>query len=334
MAVRRLIDKARHRLDREIGTVYKAHAGRLRFALAFPNTYYVGMSNLGFQTVYRLLNEWEDVVCERVFLPDGPDLDEMRPGALFAMESQKPVRDFDVLAFSVSYELDYPNVLRILTLSGLREVADQRDSGPLVIAGGPAATFNPEVLAPFIDAFVIGEAEEVLPELVSALRQHNADRVRLLERLAQVRGIYVPRFYKHEYGNDGTVRAVGVFHGAPNKIRRRWTPTLEPYAAVTGILTPETEFSNMILAEVARGCGRQCRFCIAGYAFLPPRAGQPAAVLDGIRRMEQKAAERGARHPRVGILGASVFDHPSSMLICCCCGCCFGSLMRVLVSKP
>ena len=320
MAGKRLREKTKRRLAAEIGTVYKPHADRLRFALAFPNTYYVGMSSLGFQTVYRLLNDREEAVCERVFLPDPPDLDDLaRSGMpLFTMESQTPVRDFDVLAFSVSYELDYPNVLKILALSKLREDAGERDSrDPLVIAGGPVATFNPEVLAPFVDLFVIGEAEEVIPELVEALGKHQgADRLKLLEGLAEVHGVYVPRFYEPRYNEDGTIRQVKAVRGAPERVRRRWMPTLEPYASTTAILTPETEFSNMILAEVARGCGRQCRFCIAGYAFLPPRARAPATVLEGIGRMDEKAAERSLKHPRVGILSASVFDHPSSLLIC------------------
>lgn len=316
MASRRLLEKTRRRLDREVGTVYKSHANRLRFALAFPNTYFLGMSNLGFQTVYRLLNDLDDAVCERVFLPDPPDLEEVRPGALFTTESQMAVREFDVLAFSISFEMDYPNVLKILALSGLNQIAAERKSGPLVIAGGPVATFNPETLAPFIDAFVIGEAEAVLPELVDALQEPHESRLSLLESLAHIRGVYVPRFYEPEYKEDGTMKAIRVSHGAPEKVRRRWMPALEPYAAVSAILTPETEFSNMILAEVARGCGRQCRFCIAGYAFLPPRPRQPEAVMAGIRGMEEKAAERGLGHPRVGLLSASVFDHPSSMLIC------------------
>lgn len=320
MAARRLIEKIRRRLEKEIGAIYKPHAGRLRFALAFPNTYYVGMSNLGFQMVYRLLNDRDEAVCERVFLPDAADLDDLMRSRmpLFAIESQTPVRDFDVLAFSVSYELDYPNVLRMLSLSGLREEASERTStDPLVIAGGPAVTFNPEVLAPFIDLFVIGEAEEVLPELVDILGKHRrGDRSKLLEKLARVQGVYVPSFYEPRYKEDGTVREVRAARGAPDRVRRRWAPSLEPYPATSAILTPETEFSNMILAEVARGCGRQCRFCAAGYTFLPPRARAAAAVLEGIHRMEEKAAERSAAHPRVGLLSASVFDHPSSLLVC------------------
>ena len=322
MAARRLIGKTRERLGREVGTVYKSHAGRLRFALAFPNTYYVGMSNLGFQVVYRLLNDHEEVVCERVFLPDPPDLDDLkRSGSpLFTMESRTKVREFDVLAFSLSYELDYPNVLRMLTLSGLEETSSlrfARKGSPLVIAGGPAATFNPEPMSPFIDAFVIGEAEEVLPGLARVLLEYQqSDRMELLLKLAEVGGVYVPRFYEPEYKEDGTIRRVRTTSGVPERVRRRWAPSLEAYPATSAILTPETEFSSMVLAEVARGCGRQCRFCMAGYAYLPPRAISPRAVLGGIRRIEEKAAERAVRHPRIGLLSPSIFDHPSSLSIC------------------
>ena len=320
MSARRLIEKTKQRLDKEIGAVYKSHVGKLRVALAFPNTYYVGMSSLGFQTVYKLLNDREDVVCERVFIPDQSDIEYITTSQkpLFTMESQTPVRGFDVLVFSISYELDYPNVLKALTLSGLNEKADERDrNSPLVIAGGPAVTFNPEILASFIDVFVIGEAEEVLPEIMDALQEHHdEDRAELLLRLAGIEGVYVPRFYETAYKQDGTILRVKAAEGVPERIRRRWVKKLDAYTATSAILTPETEFSNMILAEVSRGCGRQCRFCIAGYAFLPPRARTPSAVLGGIQRMEEKVHERLMGHPRIGLISASVFDHPSALLIC------------------
>lgn len=319
MAARRLTDRIKERLDREVGTIYKPHADRLKFALAFPNTYYIGMSNLGFQTVYRLINDDDRAVCERVFLPDPPDLEDITKSGnlLITMESQMPVRSFDVLAFSLSYELDYPNVLKILSLSGLPLLsADRSPEMPLVIAGGPAATFNPEPLAPFIDVFILGEAEEVVPELISALWDNADDRNDLLLKLANIEGVYIPRFYEPEYNEDGTIRCVKASPDVPEKIHRRWVRNIDLYPATTTILTPETEFSNMVLAEVARGCGRQCRFCIAGYAYLPPRARTPGAVLDGIRRAEEKATERTIENPRIGLLSASVFDHPGSLLIC------------------
>lgn len=313
---RRLIDNTRERLSREHGTIFKPHAGNIRFALAFPNTYYVGMSSLGFQIVYRLLNETDGSMCERTFLPDLPELDELRRtgASLLTMETQTPVRDFDVVAFSVSFEPDYVNLLRVLALSRIDEVAEDRGPDqPLVIAGGPAVTFNPEPLAPFVDAVILGEAEEVLPELVHALRESEFhDRAKLLESLSRVSGVYVPSLYKPAFRDDGTIDRVEALDAAPERIARRWVRHLDEFDATTAILTPETEFSNMVLAEVARGCGRQCRFCVAGYAFLPPRARSAESVLEGI----EGAGENAGEHPRVGLVSASVFDHPSSMLIC------------------
>lgn len=315
---RRLIEKTRERLSRETGTIYKPHAGNIRFALAFPNTYYVGMSSLGFQIVYRLLNDLDGSMCERVFLPDPPELSELRrtSDSLITMESQSPVRDFDVVAFSVSFELDYPNLLRILALSRISEVAAERGPDqPLVIVGGPAVTFNPEPLAPFVDVFVVGEAEELLPEIVSALRGSGFhERNGLLRALSGIEGVYVPSLYRPVYsdgGSRGTIERIDALDGAPTRIRRRWVRHLEEFDAVTVITTPETEFSSMTLAEVARGCGRQCRFCAAGYAFLPPRARSAESVLRGIETSDGELARS-----RVGLVSASVFDHPSSLLIC------------------
>ncbi|MCL6519246.1 MAG: TIGR03960 family B12-binding radical SAM protein [Armatimonadetes bacterium] len=310
---KQLAETIRKRLEKETGTIYKPHAANIRFALAFPNTYYTGMSNLGFQVVYRMLNETEGAVCERVFLPDADDMaDLLRTNEpLITMESQMPVRNFDVLAFSISYELDYLNVLKMLSLSKISELPEERGQDqPLVIAGGAAVTFNPETLAPFFDAFIIGEAEELIKEMVEILRRPN-DRDAVLEALAQVEGIYIPKFYHPSYKDDGTLSGYKVTHGAPERIRRRWVRNLNLYNPASVIQTPETEFSNMILAEIARGCGRQCRFCVAGHIYRPPRPRSPESVLSGI-----KASERSARQTRVGLVSASVFDHPSSLLIC------------------
>lgn len=318
MIPRRFAEKMRERLQKEIGTVYKPHSGRLRFALAFPNTYHIGMSNLGFQSVYARLNSLNDVVCERAFLPDDPQEFEASGVKLFSVESLTPVREFDVVGFSLSYELDYPNALRVLSLSGVPLYAADRDAGfPLVIAGGPAATFNPESIALFVDAFMIGEAEEMIEEVVDVLREHfSEERDELLMRLAQVEGVYVPRFYEPQYGPSGTIEEIEVAKGAPARVRRRWYAGVDLQPAVSTILTPETEFSNMILAEVARGCGRQCRFCAAGYVYRPPRAASPDVVLDEIRRVEELASKSSDVRPRVGLLSASVFDHPGSAAIC------------------
>jgi radical SAM family uncharacterized protein len=317
---RHFAEKVRYRLSRESGTVTKAHGGRVSFALTFPNTYYVGMSNLGLQIVYRLLNNMDEAVCERTFLPDPPDLLELQSTRtpLFTLESQTPVRNFDVLAFSLSYEMDYPNVLRILSLSGVGLTTAERDEfAPVVIAGGPAATFNPEPMADFIDAFIIGEAEPILPELVSALSESRGEARRdVLLRLSAIEGVYVPSLYTPQYKPDGTLLGTEHAPGVPEKVRRRYEPNLADFSSVSAIVTPETEFSNMILAEVARGCGRHCRFCVAGHAYLPPRARADADVARDIAEMRRTVGEHGGETPRVGLLSASVFDHPSSLLIC------------------
>ncbi|HEY3298242.1 MAG TPA: B12-binding domain-containing radical SAM protein, partial [Armatimonadota bacterium] len=276
MAARQYIDKIISRLGSEKGTIHKSHADRLRFAIAFPNTYFVGMSNLGFQTVYGLLNALDDVVCERVFLPDPSDMEDacrIKTG-LFTMESQTPVHDFDVLGFSLSYELDYPNALSIMRMSGIPERSAERmgSNYPLIIAGGPAVTFNPEPLAPFVDAFIIGEAEGVISDLADRLlTNRDAGKADQLKLLAQVPGVYVPSLYTPVYDEDGTFVRMEVCEGAPERVRKQWVRDLDEHPTTTVILTPETEFSNMVLSEIARGCGRQCRFCAAGYTYLPPR---------------------------------------------------------------
>ena len=165
-------DESSRLLEREVGYVRKPHAGRLRVALAFPNTYYVGMSNLGFQTVYRLFNGLDDVVCERVFLPGRSELAAAleRPGSLTTVESETPVRDFDVLAFSVSFEWDYTNVVSLLRMAGLPLYAAERDNRyPLVVIGGAVTFVNPEPLAPFADVVAAGEGEVLVPALVTQI---------------------------------------------------------------------------------------------------------------------------------------------------------------------
>jgi len=306
----RHVDIIRALLRREVGTIRKPDGSNLRVALAFPNTYYVGMSNLGFQVVYRIFNEIPGTLCERVFLPEQRDFEDLRrtTSSLVTMESQSPLREFDVLAFSVSYELDYFNIPRILSLGRISELANDRgEEEPLIIAGGPAVTFNPEPLAPFVDVFVIGEGEEVIPEVVSVLRD-GGERLHLLERLAQIQGIYVPRFYEPKYKRDGMIERVSVTADVPMPVRRRWVRDLDKYNPGNPIRTPDTEFSNMAIVEIARGCGRRCRFCVAGHVYLPPRKRSASSVL--------RCLEETPRAERVGLLGASVFDHSEFMDIC------------------
>jgi radical SAM family uncharacterized protein len=301
----RFTEGVRKLLAQESGTVYKPHNGRISFALAFPNTYRLGMSALGFQLVYGMLNAMPDVVCERVFLPEQADMDQMAKSRtpLFGMESQTPVGEFDVLGFSIAFEIDYVNMLRMLSMSGLPLLAWERDeSHPLVIAGGPCATFNPEPIAEFVDVFLIGEAEDAIPDIVETLRfAGNHSRLELLHELAKIEGVYVPRFYLHKWGPDGLIEGLDVIGGAPERVKRRVTKDLDAHNAGSVVLTPNTEFADLALAEAIRGCGRKCRFCAAGYIDLPPRP------------REVKLPEGGRR---VGLVGSAVFDHPGAAAIC------------------
>ena len=301
-------ERARELLSKEVGFVRKPHADRLRVALAFPNTYFVGMSNLGFQTVYKLFNAEADIVCERVFLPPKTELaDQLASGTpLVTLESQTLVADFDVLAFSVSFEWDYTNVLTLLRLAGLPLRADARTHRhPLVVIGGAVTFVNPEPLALFADVIAAGEGEALVPSFLRAF-QRASDRGDLLRRLAGERGFYIPSFYDVNYGSDGTIAGFVAREGtdAPPVVRKaalRTTEAVDP--PVTTIFTPETEFGSRFLVEVVRGCANLCRFCWAGYNYLPVRAFPTARILE--------LAERARQHSkRVGLVSIALCDHP------------------------
>ena len=290
--------------------IRKPHGGRLRVALAFPNTYFVGMSNLGLQTVYRLFNADERVVCERVFLPAKQELAAWlrRREPLVTIESQTPVREFDVFAFSVSFEWDYTNVVSMLRLAGLEPRADRRDPrDPLVVIGGAVTFVNPEPLAPFADAIAAGEAELLVPSIVEAFADEGGrDRERLLGRLARERGFYIPRFYDVTYDGPGRVAAIApkAGTGAPvvvNKAAVKAADRLDPPA--TTVFTPDTEFGSRLLVEVVRGCANLCRFCWAGYNYLPVRPFPASRIL------ELAAAARPHAN-RVGLVSIALCDHP------------------------
>jgi radical SAM superfamily enzyme YgiQ (UPF0313 family) len=295
-------------LSKEVGYVRKAHGGKLRVALAFPNTYFVGMSNLGFQTVYRLFNGDADVVCERVFLPPKQELSAQLASRtpLLAVESQTPVADFDVLAFSVSFEWDYTNVLTLLRLAGLGLRAEHRTPrDPLIVIGGAVTFVNPEPLAPFADVIAAGEGEALVPALLAAVREAS-DREDLLRRLAQSRGFYVPTFYDVSYADDGSIAAFAPREGtgAPPIVRKAALPTTEAVdPPTTTVFTPDTEFGSRFLVEVVRGCANLCRFCWAGYNYLPVRAFPTARILE--------LAARARRYStRAGLVSIALCDHP------------------------
>src|SRR5947207_2974019 len=208
-------ERARQTLAKEVGYVTKPHGNRLRVALAFPNTYWVGMSNLGFQTIYRLFNAEDDIVCERFFLPPKTELAELSAAKapLLTLESQTPVGDFDIIAFSVSFEWDYVNVLTLLRLAGVPAyAADRTIRHPLVLVGGAVTFVNPEPLAPFADVIAAGEGEALIPGLRRAY-DAASDRSELLHLLARERGFYVPSFYEPHYATDGTLAGYAVVPG-------------------------------------------------------------------------------------------------------------------------
>ena len=301
-------ERALDTLSREVGYVRKPHGGRLRVALAFPNTYFVGMSSLGFQTVYRLFNELDDVVCERVFLPPKQELQQQLTAGspLVTVESQTPVSQFDVVAFSVSFEWDYTNIVSMLRLAKLPVRADARNARhPLVVIGGAVTFVNPEPLAPFADVIAAGEGEVLVPALTAAFRECG-DRTELLQRLASERGFYIPSFYDVHYAGDGSIAAFAPKPGtgAPPVVRKaavKTTERLDPPA--TSIFTPDTEFGSRFLIEVVRGCANLCRFCWAGYNYLPVRAFNADRILELARDARRHSS-------KAGLVSIALCDHP------------------------
>jgi radical SAM superfamily enzyme YgiQ (UPF0313 family) len=304
-------ERARLVLSKETGYVTKPHGDRLRVALAFPNTYWVGMSNLGFQTVYRLFNARDDIVCERVFLPPKQELADLLASRtpLLTLESQTPVNEFDVFAFSVSFEWDYVNVLTLLRLAGIpRYAAERTDRHPLIVIGGAVTFVNPEPLAPFADVIAAGEGEVLVPALERAFSEAS-DRRELLRLLSSERGFYIPTFFEPHYGRDGVIAgyrttAEGEAAGASAPVRKaavKTTDALDPPA--TSIFTPDTEFGSRFLIEVVRGCANLCRFCWAGYNYLPVRAFPADRILDLAQAARAYAS-------RAGLVSIALCDHP------------------------
>src|SRR5437879_3056106 len=211
-------------LAQEQGAVRKDWGGRIAFALVYPNTYAVGMSNLGFQTIYRHLNALPDVVCERVFLPDSEDIEELQrtEGVPISLESFRPLSDFHMVGFSVTYEGDYVNMLRLLALARIPlRAGDRRPHDPLVLMGGVCAFSNPEPVAPFMDFIVVGEGEELVGALIAAYRDGYRDRAGFLASLVALEGVYVPGRYDIAYAADGTIAEVVARGGAPSVVAKR-----------------------------------------------------------------------------------------------------------------
>ncbi|MFP3869598.1 MAG: radical SAM protein, partial [Syntrophobacteria bacterium] len=299
----------------ETGTIIKDWGGRIPIALVYPNRYLLGMSNLGFQVVYRRLNELEQVVCERVFLPEKEDLAAARSGVgVLSVESQRPLADFRMVAFSVSFENDYVNLVHLLKLGKLSRYSSRRHQHePLVVAGGVATLLNPEPIAPFIDLFLLGEAETLLPDFITAWQEaahEDPSRADLLAHLARrVPGAYAPSLYRVDYDPEGSLISFEPLADVPRKVPARVAALEQEEPAATLITTPHTEFADTILVEVGRGCGRGCRFCGAGFVYRPVRYQPGEAVV-------RTAGDRSPQGGRVGLLSAAVCDHPDIDSIC------------------
>ena len=276
-------------------------------AFIYPNVYHLGMSNLGMHILYQMINARPDSACERFFLPERRLVEEhvKSKTPLLSVETGKPLADFAVIFVMLSFEMDYDNLLTVLDLGNIKlRAAERNEREPLVIIGGPCATFNPEPLAAVADAFVIGEGENTVQRILDVIYSASSKAERL-ELLAQVPGVYVPSFYEAQYDEDGSFAGLQPLEGssAPATIKRQWVRNLDDYPHTTAVMSSGTEFEDMYIVEVARGCGRHCRFCMAGYCFRKPRPRKLEHIIADIQR-------RPARTKKVGLMGAAVSDHP------------------------
>ena len=257
---------------------------RVRVAFCFPDTYEIGMSNVGMRILYGVMNQMDGVWCERVFAPWG-DMDEaMRANnlPLWALESQSPVKDFDMIAFTIGYEMAYSNVLNMMNLAGIPlHAKDRHDLKGIVFAGG-VCTFNPEPLADFFDFFSLGEGEESTVEIVSLYDKAKTEgwsKEQFLQEVSKIPGVYVPGFYEHQYNEDGTLKAIVPLNGAPAKITKRIIENLDEACWPTKMIVPSTEIvHDRCNLEVFRGCIRGCRFCQAGFSCRPVRKKSPEVL--------------------------------------------------------
>ncbi|MEW6621287.1 MAG: radical SAM protein [bacterium] len=289
----KLIEKTKKLLDQETGAYYKNRRD-VAVVLVYPNTYYLGMSNLGFQTIYQLLNKRDDTWCERSFKPEKEELREFLKSktTLFSLESQRPLNEFDIIAFSLPFELDYFNILPILDLAKIPLLSRDRDkSYPLIIAGGTAVTANPKPLSSFMDIFIIGEGEEVVNEVVdSYLISRDLPKEKILFNLNQIPGVYVPSSGQKEFS-------------------KRHIPFLDLYPTNSCIITKNTEFSNMFLIELTRGCPQMCKFCLASHLYKPFRYRSLNVILSQV--------EEGLKYTkRLGLVGGAISNHPDLQEIC------------------
>lgn len=305
----------------EVNSVIKNPAeADVRFAFAFPDTYEIGMSYMGLQILYNILNMQDYVYCERVFAPamDMEKLMREENVPLFSIETKTPIKEFDILGFTLQYEMSYTNILNMLNLAGIPMMsADRDDSYPLLVAGGPCA-FNPEPLSDFFDLFLIGDGEEVLPAITDLYRKCDSKK-EFLKKACQMTGVYVPSFYDVKYNEDGTVAAyIKNYENAPEKVGKCLIDDIEPLPFPTKNIVPFIDVvHDRASVESFRGCTRGCRFCQAGMIYRPVRERKPETIL---ALAEEQLKNTG--HEELSLLSLSTSDHS-----------CFEPLALELVKK-
>ncbi len=289
----------------EQGAVYKRQG--IPVALLYPNSYYVGMSNLGLHIIYKEINSRSDSYCERVFMPEKRELAEYERShtPLMSVETQRPLNEFSVIGVDVTFEMDYFHIPMLLKMGRVPVYAkDRTDQDAYVISGGPCSTFNPEPFSEFMDACIIGEGEEVIHHVLDVIhngRSEGLSRQEVLFQLAQLESVYVPSFYEPRYDEEEHFCGYQIAPGVPTMVKRAWAELASPGETV--VVTDGTEFGGMYIVEVARGCGRHCRFCMAGYVFRKPRVRSLEELKEGVHR----AAAVGKK---VGLMGAAISDYP------------------------
>jgi radical SAM superfamily enzyme YgiQ (UPF0313 family) len=291
--------------------LYERHAGGdIRVCVVYPNVYRLGMANLGFQAVYHIFESERRVAADRAFLPDPDEREAIRAGSanLVSFERGDPLTDFDIIAFSISFETDYLNVLTFLRMAGipLRRSGREGRNYPLVIAGGSAVFLNPEPIADFIDMFLIGEGEEMVPEFVTAYEEscgRTRDGRAQLEDLARVGGAYVPEYFTPAYDDTGRMTKVDYCGQLDSRVNRRLIKDLDRFTTASLILTEESVFGDMYLVEASRGCQWGCRFCAAGFMYRPIRYRSPEKLIAEARH---GLSERNV----IGLVGAEMASVP------------------------